>query len=117
MFGIGFPELLLILAIALIVIGPKRLPDVARALGRGLSEFKRATDEMKETFRDVPNPKDIGRTLLDEETSKARKPEAGPYAESGLSDEHPPEDVTQGKPERGATDGTPSAPEGPRDEQ
>ena len=38
MFGIGMPELLLILALALIVIGPKKLPDIARALGRGLAE-------------------------------------------------------------------------------
>lgn len=50
MFGIGFPELLLIMALALIVLGPKRLPDLARALGRGLSEFKRASDELKQTF-------------------------------------------------------------------
>ena len=50
MFGIGFPELLLIMAIALIVLGPKRLPDLARALGRGFSEFKRATEELKQTF-------------------------------------------------------------------
>lgn len=52
MFGIGFPELLLIMALALIVLGPKRLPDLARALGRGLSEFKRASDELKQTFAD-----------------------------------------------------------------
>lgn len=104
MFGIGFPELLLILAIALIVIGPKRLPDVARALGRGLSEFKRATDEMKDSFRDVPNPRDIGRSLLDEKTSDSPKPEAGPYAESGRSDDSPPKGATPGKPERGAAD-------------
>ena len=64
MFGIGFPELMLILAIALIVIGPKRLPDVAKALGRGLGEFKRATDEMKQSFRDVPTAQDIDRQLL-----------------------------------------------------
>ena len=50
MFGIGFPELLLIMAIALIVLGPKRLPDLARALGRGFSEFTRATEELKQTF-------------------------------------------------------------------
>lgn len=50
MFGIGFPELLLIMALALIVLGPKRLPDIARALGRGLAEFKRATDDLKQTF-------------------------------------------------------------------
>jgi Tat protein translocase TatB subunit len=50
MFGIGMPEMLMILALALIVIGPKRLPDIARALGRGFSEFRRATDELKNTL-------------------------------------------------------------------
>lgn len=38
--GIGVPEMLIVLAIALIVLGPKRLPDAGRALGRGLREFK-----------------------------------------------------------------------------
>ena len=52
MFGIGFPELLLILALALIVLGPKRLPDLAKALGRGIAEFKKATDELKQTFHE-----------------------------------------------------------------
>lgn len=50
MFGIGMPELLLILAVALIVIGPKKLPDIAKALGRGLGEFKKATEEFKNTI-------------------------------------------------------------------
>jgi Tat protein translocase TatB subunit len=50
MFGIGFPELLLIMAIALIVVGPSKLPDLARALGRGYAEFRKATNELKETF-------------------------------------------------------------------
>jgi len=51
MFGIGMPELLLILGLALIVLGPKKLPELARALGKGLSEFRRATDELKDEFR------------------------------------------------------------------
>lgn len=50
MFGIGMPELILIGVIALFVIGPKRLPDVAKALGRGYHEFKKATDELKSSI-------------------------------------------------------------------
>jgi TatA/E family protein of Tat protein translocase len=92
MFGIGFPELLLILAIALIVIGPKRLPDVAKALGRGLGEFKRATDEMKDSFRDVPNPKDIGRQLMQDDSSP----------ESGAADIYPPEHAVEVEPQEPA---------------
>lgn len=50
MFGIGMPEMLLILAIALIVIGPKKLPDLAKSLGRAMREFKKATSELKTTL-------------------------------------------------------------------
>ena len=51
MFGIGMPELLLIMGLALIVLGPKKLPELAKTLGKGLSEFRRATDELKDEFR------------------------------------------------------------------
>jgi TatA/E family protein of Tat protein translocase len=50
MFGIGMPEFLLIMAIALIVIGPKKLPDLAKSLGKALGEFKKATSELKDSL-------------------------------------------------------------------
>jgi Tat protein translocase TatB subunit len=53
MFGIGMPELLLILALALIVLGPKKLPELARALGKGMAEFRRATDDLKDELRQM----------------------------------------------------------------
>jgi len=52
MFNIGLPEMLIILAIALIVFGPNKLPDLARAFGKAMREFKKATDEVKESFRE-----------------------------------------------------------------
>lgn len=50
MFGIGMTEMILIAAVALLVIGPKKLPDLARSLGKGFAEFKRATNELKNTI-------------------------------------------------------------------
>jgi Tat protein translocase TatB subunit len=62
MFGIDFSELLVIFAVALIVIGPKKLPDVAKALGRGYAEFRRAMDDLKNTI----NQDDTVRGLREE---------------------------------------------------
>jgi sec-independent protein translocase protein TatA len=53
MFGIGMPELLVIAVIALLVVGPKKLPDIAKTLGKGLSEFRKATENTAETFRET----------------------------------------------------------------
>ena len=47
MFNMGMTEMLIIGAIALIVVGPKKMPDLARAIGRGITEFRKATNEFK----------------------------------------------------------------------
>ena len=53
MFGsIGMPELILIFIVALLVFGPKKLPELGKSLGRGLAEFKRASDDLKKTIED-----------------------------------------------------------------
>jgi TatA/E family protein of Tat protein translocase len=65
MFGIGMPELLIILAVALIVIGPKKLPDMARALGKGMAEFKRATQDLKESINIDDDIKEMKEELND----------------------------------------------------
>lgn len=65
MFGIGMPEMILILAIALIVIGPKKLPDLAKSLGRAMNEFKKATREIKESIDIEDDLKDVKKSLDD----------------------------------------------------
>ena len=59
MFGVGMPELLVILVVALLVLGPKKLPEIARSLGRGMAEFRRASNEFTRTLSasiDEPPP-------------------------------------------------------------
>ncbi|PLX88045.1 MAG: twin-arginine translocase subunit TatB [Desulfuromonas sp.] len=66
MFGIGMTELLLIMGLALIVLGPKKLPDLARALGKGFAEFKRATDDFKNTIQEETRIAETKEELLKE---------------------------------------------------
>jgi len=66
MFNIGFPELLIILAIALIVFGPNKLPELAKAFGKAMREFKKATEEIKESFEaETRNLEEFKQTLVD----------------------------------------------------
>jgi len=63
MFGnIGLPEMMVIMAIALLVFGPKKLPEIGRSIGKALREFKKSTEEIKDKFEEqirVDDFKDI----------------------------------------------------------
>ncbi len=89
MFGIGAPELIVILVVALVVLGPKRLPELARGLGKTLGEFRRATTEVREEL-------DNARVLLEEEVRQAEhsaridSPDANePHAPAQAGDAQP----------------------------
>jgi TatA/E family protein of Tat protein translocase len=90
MFGIGMPELLLILALALIVLGPKKLPELARALGKGMAEFRRATDELKDEFRQLENdPPEASAGAIQRDDPAVAKP-----ADSSTAPPPPPQRTT-----------------------
>ena len=83
MFGLGFGEIVVILVLALVLLGPQKLPEVAKQLGKGLRDFKRATDDLKGQFE---------RELYAEE-NKAAKPRIAPPTAAAPVAAGPPQPV------------------------
>ena len=73
MFGIGLPELIVIMIVALLVVGPSKLPDLARTLGKTLQEFRRMADDVKGTLEE--EIKDEGTAKEQEEQIDIKKTE------------------------------------------
>lgn len=90
MFDIGFSEFIVILAIALIVFGPKKLPDLARALGKGMAEFRKATQEIKESLDMDAHIQEVKKDLVDSVSGQEKL--ADPEAEK----RHPAEQGEHG---------------------
>src|SRR5574337_191287 len=67
MFGLGMGEVVIILVLALILLGPQKLPDAAKQLGKGLREFRKATDDLKQQFETelYAEPKPAKPTLVE----------------------------------------------------
>ena len=87
MFGsIGMPELIIIFVIALVIFGPKKLPELGRSLGRSLSEFKKASTELRSTLEE-----EIRIEEQKEAAAKAQTAAAPPTVSRGTPDggDHP----------------------------
>lgn len=97
MFGIGLPEMLVILAVALIVVGPDKLPDLARSLAKGVFELKKTLNQVKTSLADEENllgsvqsdlrkaATDLKGDLIESEHFQFRDPEA-PLREAEAQD-------------------------------
>ena len=87
MFGpIGMPELIVIMVIALIIFGPRKLPELGRSLGRSLNEFKRASNELKHTLDEeirIEEQKTADQKAAEQRAQEAARP-AVPPDEAGL---------------------------------
>ena len=83
MGSIGFPELLVIFVIALIVFGPRRLPEIGKTLGQGINEFKRASKDLQNRLeQEIEEDRQASTTATPEAATPANPPQAPPPAET-----------------------------------
>jgi TatA/E family protein of Tat protein translocase len=103
MFGIGMPEFLLILVVALVVFGPQKLPELARTIGKALAEFKKSADALKDNLNIGEELKDVQKDFKDmvDPVNYLVPPEPGPP----LGDNNPEKIDSKSLPE---TPGDPS---------
>lgn len=98
MFGIGGQELILILVVALIIIGPKKLPEIAKTLGKALGEFQRATDDLK---KEMSEAADFSSSSQPESKSEPKPEEKKQESQEEQQEQEkkPSEDTSTNKPD------------------
>ena len=108
MFGIGGQELILILVVALLVFGPKRLPSLARSLGRGLAEFRRASSDLRHSLSQEPAPENPPKPSPAERIAAPAQPaQAG--APEPQTEPAPAADAPESKPDPAPAAGAPES--------
>jgi TatA/E family protein of Tat protein translocase len=93
MFGIGFQEMLIILVVVLIFFGPKRLPDLAKSLGKGIAEFKKASEEVRKGIEEAVKEEAAAESPKSPETPPSPA-DAAPPATSPADTTAPPSPAT-----------------------
>lgn len=92
MFGIGVPELILILIVGLIVFGPGKLPEAGRALGKGLREFKKASNALTQALNAEPAPQQTAQTVQPVQQSA---PQSAPAPAAQTAETKPADEPAQ----------------------
>jgi TatA/E family protein of Tat protein translocase len=97
--SLGFPELMIIMVIALIIFGPRKLPELGRSLGKSIGEFKKASNELKSTLEEEIRMEEVKEERKKIEVEQASALSVNDSAPKATDHEiHPPTDVTPDEP-------------------